>query len=250
MIENHLSSPLLRVKNTNRIKFAERRDDTRDRAISSKKLDINSESDALEIMKVGLKGGIKWALSTLIYSILEYVYIYSTTYFMGGISGNIPELAYVTGAFLFFMLIVLGYMYSYSDKALSNIKSAYNTLSSINNQVGKARGLGMWSRSIGAYFGIGILVFIVYVIFVALSFGTPEPVKNQYLIPDIAGAYIYFFGDNQCLTLNQWGILPFGLYVITSFFQILGLIIFGIKFSALSKYYREGWISYANSFWS
>ena len=141
-------------------------------------------------------------------------------------------------------------MYSYSHIALSNIRSAYNILSSINNQVGKARGLGMWSRSIGAYFGIGILVFIVYVIFVALSFGTPEPVKNQYLIPDIAGAYIYFFGDNQCLTLNQWGILPFGLYVITSFFQILGLIIFGIKFSALSKYYREGWISYANSFWS
>jgi hypothetical protein len=130
MIGNHYSSPLLRVENTNRIKFAEYRDETRDRAISSKKLDISSESDALETMKVGLKGGIKWALSTLIYFILEYVYIYSTTYLMGGISGNIPELAYVTGAFLFFMLIVLGYMYSYSNKALSNIRSAYNTLSS------------------------------------------------------------------------------------------------------------------------
>ena len=56
MTGNHFSSPLLRAKNTNRIKFAEHRDDTRDRAISSKKLDINSESDALEIMKVGLKG--------------------------------------------------------------------------------------------------------------------------------------------------------------------------------------------------
>jgi hypothetical protein len=166
---------------------------------------------------------------------------------MSGISGNIPELAYVTGAFLFFMLIVLGYMYSYSHKALSNIKSAYNTLSSINNRVGEARGLGMWSRSIAAYFGIGILVFIVYVIFLAISYSVPEPERNQNLIPDIAGAYIYFFGDNQCLALNQWGILPFGLYVITSFFQILGLIIFGIKFSALSKYYHVGWISYAGS---
>ncbi|MEJ2769782.1 MULTISPECIES: DUF973 family protein [unclassified Stygiolobus] len=247
MIGNHYSSPLLRVKNTKRIKFAEHRDDTRDRAISSKKLNINSESDALETMKVGLKGGIKWALSTLIYFILEYVYIYSTTYLMGGISGNIPELAYVTGGFLFFMLIVLGYMYSYSDKALSNIRSAYNTLSSINNRVGKARGLGMWSRSIGAYFGFGILVFLGYVIIVAISYSVPEPAKNQYLIPDIAGAYIYFFGDNQYLTLNQWFILLFGLYVITSFFQILGLIIFGIKFSGLSKYYRVGWISYAGS---